>query len=88
MDLSSKHVLSSCLDQATQIMGSPIAGDEHFLLITLIVTVVYQLSFFVVAFSCKFDKVSEAKSCWGLGAGILLPFRVPKLLTQFLVFRT
>lgn len=52
-------------------MGSPIAGDEHLLLITLIVTVVYQLSFFVVAFSCKFDKVGEVKICYSFRAGML-----------------
>ncbi|CAM9831908.1 unnamed protein product [Ascophyllum nodosum] len=40
-------------------MGSPIPTDKHFLLITLAVTIVYQLSFFVVAFACKFDKVTD-----------------------------
>ena len=39
-------------------MGSPIADDDNLLLITLIVTVVFQLAFFFVAFACKFDKVS------------------------------
>lgn len=38
-------------------MGSPIADDDSFLAITAVVTVVFQLLFFVVAFSFKFDKV-------------------------------
>lgn len=38
-------------------MPSPFSDDEHLLLITLAVTVVFQLSFFVVAFGFKFDKV-------------------------------
>ena len=40
-------------------MGSPIADDDNLLLITLVVTVVFQLAFFFVAFACKFDKVSS-----------------------------
>ena len=38
-------------------MGSPIADDDNMLLITLAVTVLFQLAFFFVAFACKFDKV-------------------------------
>lgn len=38
-------------------MGSPIPDDDHFLAITAVVTVVFQLLFFIVAFSFKFDKV-------------------------------
>lgn len=38
-------------------MPSPFDDDDHLLLITIVVTVVFQLAFFVVAFSCKFDKV-------------------------------
>lgn len=38
-------------------MGSPIADDDYLLLITLVVTVVFQLAFFLVAFAFKFDKV-------------------------------
>lgn len=41
-------------------MGSPIADDDNFLAITAVVTVVFQLLFFVVAFSFKFDKVLYA----------------------------
>eukprot|EP00904_Undaria_pinnatifida_P008789 jgi/Undpi1/503/HiC_scaffold_10.g03969.m2 len=40
-------------------MGSPIADDDSFLAITAVVTVVFQLLFFVVAFSFKFDKVTD-----------------------------
>ncbi|CAN0271386.1 unnamed protein product, partial [Scytosiphon promiscuus] len=40
-------------------MGSPFADDDHLLLITLVVTVVFQLAFFFVAFACKFDKVTD-----------------------------
>lgn len=39
-------------------MGSPFDNDDHLLLITLLVTVVFQLIFFFVAFTFKFDKVS------------------------------
>lgn len=51
-------------------MGSPIADDDNFLAITAVVTVVFQLLFFVVAFSFKFDKVQPVLSvctavcCW------------------------
>lgn len=38
-------------------MGPPIADDDYLLLFTLAVTVVFQLAFFVVAFTFKFDKV-------------------------------
>eukprot|EP00903_Cladosiphon_okamuranus_P007252 g7035.t2 len=40
-------------------MGSPIPNDDNLLLITLVVTVVFQLAFFSVAFACKFDKVTD-----------------------------
>lgn len=40
-------------------MGSPFDNDDHLLLITLAVTVVFQLAFFFVAFACKFDKVGS-----------------------------
>ncbi|CAM9992241.1 unnamed protein product [Pylaiella littoralis] len=40
-------------------MGSPFDNDDHLLLITLAVTVVFQLAFFFVAFACKFDKVTD-----------------------------
>lgn len=33
--------------------------DERFLAITAIVTVLYQLAFFVVSYACKFDKVTD-----------------------------
>jgi len=32
--------------------------DDYYLAITLLVTVAYQLAFFAVAFSCKFDKLT------------------------------
>lgn len=44
-------------------MGSPIADDDNLLLVTLVVTVVFQLAFFFVAFACKFDKVSFSHCC-------------------------
>ncbi|CAN0194124.1 unnamed protein product, partial [Discosporangium mesarthrocarpum] len=40
-------------------MGSPIPNDDHLLLITLAVTVVMQLSFFSIAATFKFDKVTD-----------------------------
>jgi hypothetical protein len=33
--------------------------DSNYLAITAIVTVVYQFSFFVVAATCRFDKVTD-----------------------------
>jgi hypothetical protein len=38
--------------------GSIHVLDDYYLAITLIVTVVYQLAFFSVAFSFKFDKLT------------------------------
>lgn len=42
-------------------MGSPFDNDDNLLLITLAVTVVFQLAFFFVAFTCKFDKASSTE---------------------------
>lgn len=40
--------------------------DNYYLAITFLITVAYQLFFFAIAFSLKFDKVSEQCSviCW------------------------
>lgn len=61
-------------------MPSPFSDDAHLLLVTLAVTVVFQLAFFVVAFSCKFDKVRSqlmllivSLSLWLLCVNILFP---------------
>lgn len=36
--------------------------DNWFLAITAIVTVAYQLFFFAIAFSCKFDKITGTRA--------------------------
>lgn len=60
-------------------MGSPFDNDDHLLIITLVVTVVFQLAFFVVAFAFKFDKVR------GVWIGVALDFSLTavRICTSF-----
>lgn len=37
--------------------------DDYYLAITALITVAYQLLFFSIAFSFKFDKLTGKKSC-------------------------
>lgn len=38
-------------------MRSPFPDDDHYLLFTLVFTVIFQLAFFSIAYTFKFDKV-------------------------------
>ena len=39
------------------------ALDDYYLAITLLITIAYQLFFFSIAFSLKFDKLTGTSSC-------------------------
>ena len=54
-------------------MSSAIPGDNHNLLLALLATVVWQLSFFAVAmWTLKPDTADEAEAARGAGHGVLL----------------
>ena len=38
--------------------------DDYYLAITLLITIGYQLFFFAIAFSLKFDKLTGIRSTW------------------------